>query len=93
MKVRVKLSIEGNNIDEVIDAPSAEALLVIARDRVAKSLGWKGMIVKAMAPVTFAQEAVKLYNKEYGKSEPLPQSATDFVEFGKRTGNLTVIDE
>jgi hypothetical protein len=93
MKVHVKLSIEGNTIDEVIEAPSADALLLMARDRVAKALGWKGMFLKALTPVQFAQEAVKRYNAAYGKSEPLPQSADDFVAFGKSTGNLTVLEE
>ena len=92
MKVRVKFSIEGHNIDEVMEAKTAEELLLAARDRVAKQIGWKGMFLKAMPAVTFAQEAVKRYNEGFGKSYPLPQTPEEFLKFGEATGYMTVLE-
>ncbi|HEY3329337.1 MAG TPA: hypothetical protein VGK19_04910 [Capsulimonadaceae bacterium] len=92
MKVRVKLTIEDRNIDEVMEAPDAATLLAKAKDRVAKELGWKGFFLKALTPVQFAQEAVKRFNEATGNNHPLPASAEEFLEFGKSTGYLTVLE-
>lgn len=93
MKVRVQLDIEDRHIDETIEAPDALGVLQAAQDKVAKALGWKGLLVRALTPVQFAQEAVKRYNEAKVKNYPLPSTVEEFVEFGKSTGYLTVIDE
>lgn len=93
MKVRVNVSIEGHDIDEIIEAADIEALVLAARDRVARELGWKGLLLKTLTPLQFAQEAVKRYNESFSKNQPLPQSLDEFLEFGRATGKLTVIQE
>jgi hypothetical protein len=60
--------------------------------RVAQELGVFGFIVRAMSPIAFAQETVKRYNLKYGKSHPLPNTADDFLDFGRQTGYVTVLE-
>ena len=91
MKFRiVDLQIDDRRINETLDAEDADAFLVAARDRVARELGWKGMFLKTFSGLQFAQEAVKRYNASSGASQPIPQTAADFIEFGKSTGHLVV---
>jgi hypothetical protein len=92
MKVRVKLSIEDCHIDETIEAANLEAFMSTVRDRVAKEMGWKGLLLKVLTPLQFAQESVKRYNEAYAKNQPLPQSLEEFLEFGQATGKLIVIE-
>ena len=92
MKVRVQLTLEGHSFDEVINADSPDTLMLAIRDRVAKEIGWKGLLLRTMTPLQFSQEAVRRYNEAHVKNEPQPQSVEDFVKFGERTGYLTVLD-
>jgi len=92
MKVRVKLSVEGNDVDETIEAASLDALILAMRDRVAADMGWKGLLLKTLTPLQFAQESVKRYNEVYAKNQPLPQSLEEFLDFGQATGKLSVIE-
>ena len=78
-------------VDEVVEAVSAEDLLVQAKARVAKELGWRGMFLNAMTPLKFAQTAVAMYNDRFHTTHPAPQSAEEFIQFGKQTGNITVL--
>ena len=93
MKVRIQLDIEEKHIDEVVEAPDAEGVLRTVQDKVAKALGWKGLLIRALTPLQFAQEAVKRYNEAKVKNHPLPTNVDEFVEFGKAIGYLTVIEE
>ena len=91
MKYRIiDLDIDGRKIDEVVDAPTADAFLVAARDRVARELGLKGLFLKAFSGLQFAREVVRLYNEHFSADYPLPGTADEFVEFGKSTGRLAV---
>lgn len=92
MKVRVSLEVAERKIDEIVEAPNAGALLVEAKNRVAKELGWKGMFLNAMSPISFAQMAVKKYNENFHTDYAIPETAEQFIEFGTRTGNLEVLE-
>jgi hypothetical protein len=92
MKVRVRFEIADRSIDETVEACGAEELLAIAKARVARELGWKGLFLNAMTPLSFAQMAVQRYNDHYKAHYPIPKSAEEFVEFGEATGNLTVLE-
>ena len=91
MKVKVAFEMGDRKIDEVVDAVSAEDLLVQAKTRVAKELGWRGMVLNAMTPLKFAQTAVSMYNDRFKTTHPMPQTAEEFLRFGEQTGNLTVL--
>lgn len=93
MKVRVRFEVAGKEIDEIAEGKDADDLLAQAKARVAAHLGWKGLFLNVMSPLEFARLAVKMYNEHHETSFPVPESAADFVEFGKKTGNLTVLEE
>ena len=93
MKVRAQFEIADTKVDEIAEGNDAEDLIAQAKARVAKHLGWKGIFLNAMTPLAFAQLAVKLYNDRHSSNYPIPQKAEDFVEFGKETGNLVVLEE
>ena len=93
MKVRVRFEVAGKQVDEIAEGASAADLIAQAKARVAKDLGWKGMFLNAMSPLAFAQLAVKMYNEHHKASYPIPQTPEEFVEFGKQTGNLTVLED
>ncbi len=94
MKVRVTIpDIAGRHVDETVTGTSAEDVLAQAKARVAKELGWKGLFLKAMSPLTFAQEAVKRYNSAYETQYAIPQTADEFLRLGQDMGYITIIPE
>ena len=92
MKVRVHFDFQDRKIDETLDVATADALLVDAKARVARELGWKGLFLNAISPIQFAQTAVKMYNEKFDASYPAPQTAEEFLTFGQQTGHLEVIE-
>jgi len=92
MKVRVRLEVPGRVVDEIAEAPNAEGLIAQAKARVVRELGWKGLFLNAMSDLSFAQLAVRLYNERYHANYAIPQTADEFLDFGKATGNLTVLE-
>ncbi|MDR3707633.1 MAG: hypothetical protein P4L33_04990 [Capsulimonadaceae bacterium] len=93
MKVRILLVLEDRTIDETVEAPTVDEVLTNLRDCVARQLGWKGVFLKALTPLQFAQEAVRKYNEAQVKNEPLPQTFDEFLKFGEKTGYLTVLEK
>lgn len=93
MKIHVRFEVAGRSIDETVQGGNAEELLAMAKARVARELGWKGIFLNAMSPLSFAQMAVERYNEHYKTNHAIPTNAEEFLEFGKATGNLTVLDE
>lgn len=93
MKVRVKLSIAGKDIDEIVTGRDAEDVLAQAQARVARELGWKGLFVKAMSPLGFGQEAVRRYNAAHNSAYDIPQSADEFVQLGQDLGYLSLLPD
>jgi hypothetical protein len=91
MTVRVKFSMGDRDINEEVTAPDADTMLAMAKDRVAKELGWKGMFLRAMSPLQFAQLAVSKYNEHFGTNYATPTSGDDFLKFGQETGNVEMV--
>jgi nucleotide-binding universal stress UspA family protein len=92
MKLRVHFDISDRHIDETVEGPSADEILAEAKSRVAKELGWKGMFLHAMSTLQFAQLAVRLYNEHNAAGYPTPESAEEFIAFGRATGNVDVLE-
>ena len=92
MKLRVHFEIADRNIDEIVDGSNADELLSEAKSRVASELGWKGMFLHAMSTIQFAQLAVRMYNEHHETQYPIPETAEEFVEFGKVTGKVEVLE-
>ena len=93
MKVRITMDMGGQKIDEVVSGRNADDILAQAKDRVAKELGWKGLFLKALTPLAFAQEGVKRYNAAFETKHPIPQSAEQFFELGEKLGYITVLPD
>ena len=93
MKVRVKMTVAGRDIDEVIVGTTAEDVLAQAKARVAKELGWKGLFLNAMSPLGFAQKAVELYNGAHRTTYALPQSADEFLRLGQDLDYITALPD
>lgn len=91
MKVRVTLEIAGRQVDETLTGADADDVLAQAKDHVAKELGWKGLFLRALTPLGFAQEAVKRYNSAFHANHPLPQSADEFLALGQTLGYVTIL--
>ena len=94
MKVRVAIpDIAGRSIDETISGTDANDILLQAKARVTRELGFKGLFLHAITPLAFAQGAVSRYNSAYGTSYASPQSADEFFRLGQDLGYITVLSE
>ncbi len=93
MNVRVTMDVAGRHIDETLTGTDADDILSQAKARVARELGWKGLFLNAMSPLTFAQEAVRRYNNAYKTQYALPQNADEFLTLGQDLNYLTVLPE
>jgi len=93
VKVRVKLELGDRVIDETLSAANADDLLVAVKGRVERELGWKGMFLKALSPIGFAQEAVRRLNGSLGTNYALPQTADEFLALGTDLGFVTPLEE
>lgn len=93
MNVRVVMDIAGRNIDEMVSGETADEILSKAKARVEKELGWKGIFLKAMSPLGFAQEAVRRYNAATNSNYEIPNSADEFIELGKDLGYIIEVPE
>ncbi len=93
MKVRVNMEIAGRHVDETVSGTDATDILTQAKARVARELGWKGMFLNVMPTLTFAQEAVRRYNANFGTHYDLPQSADDFFRWGQDLGHVTIMPD
>jgi hypothetical protein len=92
MKVRVEFQLADRSIREEVAGQDATEILAVAKNKVMKQLGWKGMFLAAFTPLAFAQEAVRRYNNHFKTSYPVPESAEQFISFGEETGSLTVLE-
>lgn len=87
------MDIAGRHIDETVNGTNAEDVLTQAKARAASELGWKGLFLKAMPTLTFAQEAVRRYNSAFGTEYAIPQTADEFLQLGQDLGYLTVLPD
>jgi len=92
VKIRVKFSIADRDVDEVVEGRDADSILALAKDRVAREVGWKGLFLKALSPIQFAQLVATKYNEKFGTSYAIPACGDDFIKFGLSTGNVEVIE-
>jgi hypothetical protein len=92
MKVRVEFQLGERTIRDEVEGKDATEILSLAKSRVMKQLGWKGVFLAPLTPLTFAQEAVRRYNDHFKTNYPAPQSADQFIHFGEQTGSLTVLE-
>ncbi len=87
------MEIGGQKIDETVSGRDADDILAQAKDRTARELGWKGLFLKALSPLAFAQEGVRRYNTAFHTAHPIPQSADQFLELGQKLGYITILPD
>ena len=93
MNVRVQLSVEGRDVDERVSGDTADDLLVQAKDKVQSAMGWRGLVVAAMSPISFARTAVRIYNEHNNTSYALPDTAEEFISLGVDLGYVTILPD
>jgi hypothetical protein len=85
--------IADRKIDETVTGVDAGNILAEAKARVEQELGWKGLFLKLMSPLGFAQEAIRRYNEHEHTSYAVPQSAEEFLKLGADLGYLTTLPD
>jgi hypothetical protein len=93
MTVRVTMEIADRKIDETVTGVDANDVLTKAKARVEDELGWKGLFLKLISPLGFAQEAIRRYNEHEHTSYDVPQSAEEFLKLGTDLGYLTILSD
>lgn len=93
MKVRINITEQNWTIRETITAASAEEVVSQIKSRVQRELPFAlRLFVGGMAPLPFAQEIVRNYNKARHKSVPVPGSCAQFIALAEREG-IAVVEE
>ena len=87
------MQVAGRQIDETLTGPNAENVLEQAKAQVTKELGWKGLFLHTMSPLSFAQKAVELYNSSHQTTYAAPKSAEEFLTLGQDLGYITILSE
>lgn len=87
------MEVAGRHVDETLDGPDAADVLAQAKARVTKELGWKGLFLNALTPLSFAQKAVEMYNSTHKTTYAVPKSADEFFALGNDLGYITVLPE
>ncbi|HEX8464526.1 MAG TPA: hypothetical protein VF627_07895 [Abditibacterium sp.] len=87
MKIRVTINQKPIQFDEILEADSDEALFRKLRETAAARAPFLvRMAMKSLSDNAIRQQIVERYNQKFGKSEPIPTSATEFLAFGERAG-------
>ena len=93
MKIRVTMDVADHHINEVVEGVTAEEIVSIAKSKLAKELGWKGLFLKALSPLSFAQQAIGQYNSSSGTQYKIPQSCDEFLNLGQDLGYITFLTD
>jgi len=89
-KVRVQVSEGEIHVDQVIEGATDEEVVAGLRDELIRKAGFlKGAVIRAIPEEALWGRIVEAYNSRHGKSEPPPQTASDFLAFGERAGYVT----
>ncbi len=93
MTVRVTYSAAGMEVDEVFSGATAEDVVSAMKRRVASEAGFAvRLMVGSMSPLGFAQEVVRRYNREKGRSLTIPSSCGEFLAIGDSEGILKFVE-
>ena len=87
------MQVAGRQVDETLTGTDADDVLAQAKAKVTRELGWKGLFLNAMTPLSFAQKAVELYNSSHRTTYAVPRSADEFFVLGQDLGYITVLSE
>ncbi|MCC6729180.1 MAG: hypothetical protein IT208_07555 [Chthonomonadales bacterium] len=92
MKVRVSYRMPDMTVDEAFEGPDAEAIVAAMKARVAARAGFAiRLMVSALSPLRFAQEAVRRYNSATDRTLPIPSSCEEFLTLGVTEGIVVLL--
>ncbi len=90
MKLHVRIE---NMIDETFEANDAdEALHRVKREAAQRAPFLQRTVINAMSASAFAAEAVKRVNAHNGRSDAIPQTAQEFLDWATERGYVTLKD-
>ena len=88
MKLHVRIE---NLIDETFEARDAEEALHRVKAEAARRAPFlQRAVIGAMSDNAFAAEAVKRVNAHEGRSDAIPQSAQEFLDWATERGYVTL---
>ncbi|MCS6777628.1 MAG: hypothetical protein RMJ43_10545 [Chloroherpetonaceae bacterium] len=91
MKVHVHIDHPRMQVNETFTGDNAEAVVAAMKARVARDMPFAmRMMVNAMSPLRFAQEAVKKYNENMKTSIALPSTCEEFLQLAEQHGLATI---
>ena len=89
----MKIKIDYQNIHETLESRDAATLLHEVKQQAAKRAPFLVRpVVNSMSDLAFAAEAVKMANRETGRSDAAPASAQDFLDWAVQRGYITILE-
>ena len=89
----MKIQINIGDINETLEASDAsDALSKLKAEAASRAPFLLKGIIKSLGDLQFAQEAVKRDNSANGRSDALPQSPQEFLDWAVGRGYATVIE-
>src|SRR5688500_5738814 len=93
MKVRLTYSAPGMDVDEVFTGATAEDVALGMKRRGAAESGLAvRFMIGSMSALGFAQEVVRRFNKQKGKSLPIPSSCDEFLKTAESEGIVQFLE-
>jgi hypothetical protein len=90
MKVRVKIDIGSVRVDQTVEGATAEDIVrTLRKELEARAPFLVRPVIRAMDDRALWRKIVELHNSKFHATEPVPQSAEEFLQFGERTGYVT----
>ena len=94
MKVKVRYDAPGMEVDETFSGATAEEVVSAMKRRVAAEAGFAvRLMVGSMSPLGFVQEVVRRYNRQKGRSLPIPSTCEQFLKLAEAEGIARVLEE
>ena len=89
----MKIQIQIGDIKEVLEAKDgAEALSKLKAEAANRAPFLVRGVIRSLSDIQFAQEAVKRDNAANGRSDALPKSPQEFLDWAVARGYATVLD-
>ena len=89
----MKVKIQYQNINETVESRDAATLLHEVKQQAAKRAPFLlRPVINGMSDITFAAEAVKMSNRESGRSDAPPASAQAFLDWAVQRGYVTILE-
>lgn len=94
MRVRVHLAAGDIRVNQSFEGATPEAVVHHIQEAVASRASFAiRLVVSALSPLQFAQQAVDQYNRAVNRSIPIPASCDEFLRLAEAERLLTLENE